>query len=270
MKSRKILAHLEKIANILDENFMSNEADQITKIMLKIANSNEEAIILNDIYSSEDKVTNQIQERDLKTHKILLEFQINEDSETITKEFNTKITNADLIKRASIQFVIDSNNLISGDAFTINIKAINPRSNNKIWEVEYFIEIEDDDKISFDASPLIPKQNYEIEDITEHSGSDFISDIVKRSIQQSKNIEDPTIQSARQMMKDMPGDLYEKAYNTALEELRSHMMFESGEVDSDLIDRKAKEIAQRFINSNNKTAEFLNELIDEVIIMELD
>lgn len=256
MNKRNILASLKNIANYLDEQKLTKEADKLTQIMMRIANEDEISRIFEDIYADED-ISNRIKERDLRSYKIILQYEINEE-ELKTKEFITQITSTELIKRASLEFIIDTNKLTSGDSFVVNIKAINPRSDQQIWEVEYLIEVEDDERISFHASPMINKQNYVMRNINEFAGSDFIRDVFERALKSPQKVEDPVITSIKEKLNTLPGDSREKAFNIALEELQS-----VSESDYETISRIANEIADTFANSDNKTAEYLSQLIDQ-------
>lgn len=264
MKRRKIISSLCKIANFLDKNSFINEADKITKIMIKIANNDDVSKIFNDI-ESDDNLISQINERDLRSHKIIFEYDINNNEIIDKKEFVTTVTKADIIKRAGLEFVIDSNNLSNGDNFIINIKAINPRNNEKIWEVEYNVSVLDDEKISFDANPMIAKINYEIEDITELSGSDFIRDIVERAQKQTQKY-DPALESVRENLGNFPGDAYEKAYNIGLEEARDMYKMYGLPLDDPNIDEMAKVIAQEYSQSEDKSEEKLSLIINQVMM----
>lgn len=265
MKRVKILSSLNKIASILDKNRYVEEADKITEIMTRIANNDDISKIFDDMYSDDDRLTQQIKERDLKSHNIIIEYFINDDEINAKKQFTTTVTKADIIKRASIEFVIDTNNLSNGDYFTVNIKAINPRSDEQIWEVEYDVEVEENEKISFYANPMIAKINYDIEDITEISGSDFINDIVERAKKQPPR-EDPTLEPIRQNLRNFPGDAYEKAYNIALEEVRDMYTMYGLPLDDPNIDEMAKVVAQEYSQSEDKSEQKLNLIIDEVIM----
>lgn len=266
MKKSKILSSLNKIANILDQNKYVKEADQITNVMIKISqNEDDISKIFRDMSSNDDKITSEINERNLRTHRIVLEYMINDNGVNNQKQFITTVTKTNIIKRAALEYVIDNNNLKSGDSFTLNIKAINPRSQNKIWEVEYDVSVYDDEKISFDANPLISKHNYDMQDITEYAGSDFIKDIVERSMNQPSQ-EDPSLKSVRENLISFPGDDYEKAYNVGLDEVREMYRMYDLPLDDPNIDEMAKEIAERFSNSDDKTEENLNLIIDMVMM----
>lgn len=271
MNKRKIISSLNKIANKLDIYKFTKEADAITKIMIKIASSEYDKI-MQDMSSEDDSITSQIKARDLKTHEIIITYIIHEKEIQGQKRFLTTESQTKIIKSAAIEYILMKNNLDTGDDFSIKLQAKNPRSNEKMWEVEYEVKLLPEDDVKLIPNPQISKENYKMQDITEKTGSDHFRQLIQEAMQQAKlkmeqkqEIVDPELQEIIEGLKKYPGDAREKAYNISMEIIRD--LYRSGGFDMNdpNIENMAKEIADYFTQSNNQSAEGLKEIIDDVI-----
>lgn len=271
MNKRKIISSLNKIANKLDIYKFTKEADAITKIMIKIASSEYDKI-MQDMSSEDDSITSQIKARDLKTHEIIITYIIHEKEIQGQKRFLTTESQTKIIKSAAIEYVLMKHNLDTGDDFSIKLQAKNPRSNEKMWEVEYEVKLLPEDDVKLIPNPQISKENYKMQDITEKTGSDHFRQLIQEAMQQAKlkmeqkqEIVDPELQEIIEGLKKYPGDAREKAYNISMEIIRD--LYRSGGFDMNdpNIENMAKEIADYFTQSNNQSAEGLKEIIDDVI-----
>lgn len=271
MNKRKIISSLNKIANKLDIYKFTKEADAITKIMIKIASSEYDKI-MQDMSSEDDSITSQIKARDLKTHEIIITYIIHEKEIQGQKRFLTTESQTKIIKSAAIEYVLMKHNLDTGDDFSIKLQAKNPRSNEKMWEVEYEVKLLPEDDVKLIPNPQISKENYKMQDITEKTGSDHFRQLIQEAMQQAKlkmeqkqeNV-DPELQEIIEGLKKYPGDAREKAYNISMEIIRD--LYRSGgfDMNDSNIENMAKEIADYFTQSNNQSAEGLKEIIDDVI-----
>lgn len=271
MNKRKIISSLNKIANKLDIYKFTKEADAITKIMIKIASSEYDKI-MQDMSSEDDSITSQIKARDLKTHEIIITYIIHEKEIQGQKRFLTTESQTKIIKSAAIEYILMKHNLDTGDDFSIKLQAKNPRSNEKMWEVEYEVKLLPEDDVKLIPNPQISKENYKMQDITEKTGSDHFRQLIQEAMQQAKlkmeqkqEIVDPELQEIIEGLKKYPGDAREKAYNISMEIIRD--LYRSGGFDMNdpNIENMAKEIADYFTQSNNQSAEGLKEIIDDVI-----
>ena len=271
MNKRKIISSLNKIANKLDIYKFTKEADAITKIMIKIASSEYDKI-MQDMSYEDDSITSQIKARDLKTHEIIITYIIHEKEIQGQKRFLTTESQTKIIKSAAIEYVLMKHNLDTGDDFSIKLQAKNPRSNEKMWEVEYEVKLLPEDDVKLIPNPQISKENYKMQDITEKTGSDHFRQLIQEAMQQAKlkmeqkqEIVDPELQEIIEGLKKYPGDAREKAYNISMEIIRD--LYRSGGFDMNdpNIENMAKEIADYFTQSNNQSAEGLKEIIDDVI-----
>lgn len=248
MNKRKILANINKIANDLDNKLFHKEADQLTKIMIKIASE----------FSNDDfeELMNQFRLKVTYSQK---------GEEPKVEEISTSRHNTKEIRELIFEFISRKYNLKNVENIEVHyeISARSPKLNNIIWEVGFDITKK------LGSLDIKKDETFDDADYDEFSLKDrekmlmIYSNVFKSS------------QGMPRMPKEEPitpsysNDPRENAFNHALEELKNSIDIHDDNplesVSEETLIQKANKIADEYMKIPNRTDADLEELIlDEI------
>ena len=248
MNKRKILANINKIANDLDNNLFHKEADQLTKIMLKIASD----------FSNDDfeELMNQFQ---LK----VTYYQKGEEPKV--EEISTNRNNTKEIRELIFEFISRKYNLRNVENIEVHyeISARSPKLNDIIWEVGFDITKK------LGSLDIKKDETFDDADYDEFSLKDREKMLMIYSsvIKSSKGM--PRMPIEEPIKPSYSSDPRENAFNHALEELKNSIdIYNDNPLETtseETLIQQANEIADEYMKIPNRTDADLEELILEKI-----
>jgi len=275
MNKRKILARINKIAHELDQNLFHKEADQLTKIMVKIASEFSDEDFKELLKKSREKpqplesVDDSLSVHNPNVYRIKMLYHIIDTEIKETEIYLTEEKSVDKLIVNSIKFIKSKHNLKLSDNLQIHLelRAENPRSEREIWAGGYDYKQENGNVDLEEDRRGFPEDNYEAENIND---AERFMDVAQRVMEQMKRGElqpkpDPVQQAINEKMLSFPGSEYDRAYDTALDEIDSTFTFEDKKPTPEQITAKAKEVAEAYVKNPNRNRAYLMSLIDDAV-----
>ena len=274
MNKRKILSSINKIANELDNNSLHQEADQLTKIMIKIASEFSDEDFKELLERSKkpqplENVDDSLSVHNPKVYRIKMSYEIIDTEIKETETYLTEEKSIDQLIVNSVKFIRRKHNLKLSDDVSIHLelRAENPRTEREIWAGGYDYKQSDGEVDLEEDKRGFREENYEAENIDD--GESFM-ETARKIMEQMQRGElpaarDPLEEAVERGMRSFPGDEYEKAYNTALEDIQSAFEYEERKPTSQQMADKAKEVAETYIANENRTPQDLVRLCDDAI-----